>query len=153
MAAPPIRVDVTMATVEQSLPRDPATPAAGRVLVVDDDLRLRRILSMFLSLEGFDVVTVANGEDALREVEDRPPDVVVMDVMMPGIDGLEVCRRMRGDSKPAVPVVMFTALSGDREAERARTAGANHLITKPFNLLGLADLVGSFCAARSPAPA
>ncbi len=116
-----------------------------RILVVDDDPRLLHIVQMYLSIEEFDVVTALNGEDGLREIETSKPDLVILDIMMPGMDGIEACRRIRTNPETAsLPVLMFSALSGDEDVERARHAGANHLITKPFNLVGLGSVVRSF---------
>ena len=116
-----------------------------RILVVDDDPRLLHIVAMYLSIEAFDVATAGNGEDGLREVEANKPDLVILDIMMPGMDGIEMCRRIRTNPDTAtIPVLMFSALSGDDDVERARLAGANHLITKPFNLVGLGSVVKSF---------
>ena len=116
-----------------------------RILVVDDDPRLLHIVQMYLAIEDFEVVTALNGEDGLREVESHSPDLVILDVMMPGMDGIEVCRRIRTNPDTAgIPVLLFSALSGDDDVERARQAGANHLITKPFNLVGLGSVVKSF---------
>jgi DNA-binding response OmpR family regulator len=116
-----------------------------RILVVDDDPRLLHIVQMYLAIEEFDVVTALNGEDGLREVEQHRPDLVILDIMMPGMDGIELCRRIRTNPETAsIPVLMFSALSGDEDVERARLAGANHLITKPFNLVGLGSVVRSF---------
>jgi len=116
-----------------------------RILVVDDDPRLLHIVQMYLAIEEFDVVTAVNGEDGLREVEANQPDLVILDIMMPGMDGIEMCRRIRTNpDTAAIPVLMFSALSGDDDVERARLAGANHLITKPFNLVGLGSVVKSF---------
>jgi two-component system cell cycle response regulator len=121
----------------------PARPR--RILVVDDDPRLLHIVQMYLAIEEFDVVTALNGEDGLREVEENTPDLVILDIMMPGMDGIELCRRIRTNPATAsIPVLMFSALSGDEDVERARQAGANHLITKPFNLVGLGSVVRSF---------
>jgi len=115
------------------------------VLVVDDDPRLLQIVAMYLSIEGYDVATAYNGEDGLSEILQQRPDLVILDVMMPGMDGLEACRRIRSNPDTAdIPVVMFSALSGDDDIERARLAGANNMITKPFNLIGLGAVVRSF---------
>ena len=117
----------------------------GRILVVDDDPRLLHIVEMYLSIEGYDVVTAENGEDGLKEAEAARPDLVILDIMMPGMDGIEACRRIRTNAETqSVPVVMFSALSSDDDIERARLAGANHLITKPFNLVGLGSVVNTF---------
>jgi len=116
-----------------------------RILVVDDDPRLLHIVQMYLAIEEFDVITALNGEEGLRHVEADKPDLVILDIMMPGMDGIEMCRRIRTNPETAaIPVLMFSALSGDEDVERARHAGANHLITKPFNLVGLGSVVKSF---------
>jgi DNA-binding response OmpR family regulator len=120
----------------------------GRILIVDDDPRLLHIVAMYLGIEGYDVVTAENGEDGLREIEAHRPDLVILDIMMPGMDGVEACRRIRADPETQnLPVVMFSALSSDDDIERARLAGANHLITKPFNLVGLGSVVKTFFPA------
>jgi DNA-binding response OmpR family regulator len=118
-----------------------------RVLVVDDDPRLLHIVAMYLGIEGYDVAVAADGEAGLVEIEKQTPDLIILDIMMPGIDGIEACRRIRADPATAeVPILMFSALSGDDDVERARQVGANHLITKPFNLVGLGSVVKSFFA-------
>jgi DNA-binding response OmpR family regulator len=120
----------------------------GRILVVDDDPRLLHIVAMYLGIEGYEVMTAENGDDGLTKLQDRPPDLVILDIMMPGMDGIETCRRMRGHAPTAdIPIVMFSALSSDDDIERARVAGANHLITKPFNLVGLGSVVKTFFPA------
>jgi CheY-like chemotaxis protein len=106
---------------------------------------------MYLGIEGYDVAIAADGEAGLAEVEKQRPDLIILDIMMPGIDGVETCRRLRADPGSAdIPVLMFSALSGDEDVERARLAGANHLITKPFNLVGLGSVVKSFFAPDNP---
>jgi DNA-binding response OmpR family regulator len=120
----------------------------GRILIVDDDPRLLHIVAMYLGIEGYEVSTAENGEDGLAKVEARAPDLVILDIMMPGMDGIETCRRIRGHPPTAAtPIVMFSALSSDDDIERARVAGANHLITKPFNLVGLGSVVKTFFPA------
>jgi DNA-binding response OmpR family regulator len=120
----------------------------GRILVVDDDPRLLHIVAMYLGIEGYEVITAENGEDGLTKLQERPPDLVILDIMMPGMDGIETCRRMRGHVPTAdIPIVMFSALSSDDDIERARVAGANHLITKLFNLVGLGSVVKTFFPA------
>jgi DNA-binding response OmpR family regulator len=122
-----------------------------RILVVDDDPRLLHIVAMYLGIEGFDVGTASNGEEGLKEVDDHRPDLIILDIMMPGMDGVEACRRIRSNPETAdIPILMFSALSGDDDVERARLAGANHLITKPFNLVGLGSVVKSFFAPDQP---
>ncbi len=123
-----------------------ASLTRGKVLVVDDDERLLRVVSMYLSIEGYEVVAAADGQKALAMIELHRPDLVIMDIMMPGLDGIEACTRIRSLPGSAnIPVLLFSALSSQDDAERARMAGANHLITKPFNLVGLAAIVNSYC--------
>ncbi|MDQ2960798.1 MAG: response regulator [Candidatus Dormibacteraeota bacterium] len=125
-----------------------------RILVVDDDPRLLHVVCMYLGIEGYEVTMAANGEDALAAIETQHPDLVILDIMMPGMDGIEACERIRGNPGTAdLPVIMFSALSGDQDVERARLAGANHLITKPFNLVGLGSVVKTFFDSDSPVPA
>ena len=105
----------------------------GVVLVVDDQDANRRLLEAVLSPRGYRVVTADSGEAALRLLDADPPDVVLLDILMPGIDGYEVCRRIRADPRTAVlPVVMITA-SGEQEKVRATESGADDFITKPFD--------------------
>ena len=116
-----------------------------RVLVVDDDPRLLHIVAMFLGIEGFEVITAENGEQGLALLQSKPPDLVILDVMMPGLDGLDVCRQIRSSPATAqTPVLMFTALSGDDDFARAKEAGATDMITKPFNLVSLGSVVRQF---------
>ncbi|HET9724192.1 MAG TPA: response regulator [Actinomycetota bacterium] len=109
------------------------THTVPRVLVVDDEPIILRLIQVNLRLEGFDVVGCSSGEDALREASERPPDVVVLDVVLPGIDGFEVCRRLRLAPETAhVPVVMVTAQAQDEDRERGYALGVFEYVTKPF---------------------
>jgi len=119
-----------------------------RVLVVDDDPRLLHIVAMYLGIEGYDVAVAADGEAGLAEIEKQTPDLIILDIMMPGIDGIEACRRIRANAATAqTPVLMFSALS--EEAEAARLAGADGMLPKPFNLPALAEAVKTFFATRT----
>ena len=116
-----------------------------RILVVDDDPRLLHVVSMYLSIEGYDVDTAPNGEEGLQRLEALRPDLVILDVMMPGIDGLEACRRIKSNPETRqIPVVLFTALSRTDDVESGRAAGANRFINKPFSLIGLGAVIRSF---------
>ena len=102
-----------------------------RLLVVDDDPSLREALALVLDLNGFDVTTAQDGREAIRTLADTPPDAVVLDVLMPGIDGLEVCRRMRA-AGDLTPVLMLTARAEVGERVEGLEAGADDYLAKPF---------------------
>jgi two-component system, OmpR family, response regulator MprA len=102
----------------------------ARILVVDDDPLLAAALRRPLAYEGFDVEVAASGEEALTSVREQGPDLVILDVLLPGIDGLEVCRRIRQASD--VPVLMLTARSEVPERVAGFEAGADDYLGKPF---------------------
>jgi DNA-binding response OmpR family regulator len=101
------------------------------VLVVDDDPPLRRMLARTLSAEGFEVTIAADGGAALVEVQRSAPDVIVLDVAMPAIDGLSVCRRLRGKGLPT-PILMLTARDAVADRVAGLQAGADDYLVKPF---------------------
>ena len=119
-------------------------PARNRVLVVDDDADIVAFVEMNLRFEGFEVSVAGNGSDALAEIRRATPDLVLLDVMMPELDGVEVTRRVRADPLTAgVPIIMLTAkgLGADRVA--GLTAGADDYIIKPFDTMELIARVRS----------
>jgi adenylate cyclase len=106
---------------------------AGVVLVVDDQAPNRRLLDAVLTPRGYRVLVASSGEEALETLHEEQPDVVLLDILMPGLDGYEVCRRIRSDPATAIlPVVMITA-SGQQEKLVATEAGADDFLTKPFD--------------------
>ena len=108
--------------------------AAGtRVLVVDDEPAVREALRRALALEGYDVELAENGAEALRKVGPTDPDVVVLDVLMPEVDGLAACRRLRAEGND-VPVLMLTARAGIGDRVDGLDAGADDYLVKPFAL-------------------
>ncbi len=104
-----------------------------RVLVVDDENNLTELLSMALRYEGWEVRTAATGIAAVRAAREFQPDAVALDMMLPDFDGLEVLRRMRGDS-PNVPVLFLTAKDAVEDRVAGLTAGGDDYVTKPFSL-------------------
>jgi two-component system response regulator MprA len=104
-----------------------------RVLVVDDERAVRESLERALRLEGYDVELAAGGREALARVSETPPDAILLDVMMPQVDGLEVCRRLRAASN-RVPVLMLTARDAVSDRVAGLDAGADDYVVKPFAL-------------------
>lgn len=113
------------------------SPLAGNVLVTDDDPELRRVLRRTLDALGFEVGEAPNGEHALREVDQRRYDVVLMDVNMPGIGGIEACRVLRRKSS-RLQILMLTVRDVEADKIAAFEAGADDYITKPFSIPELA---------------
>jgi DNA-binding response OmpR family regulator len=109
------------------------------VMIADDDADIVRFVALNLRLEGFDVVVADNGQDALDTALDARPALILLDTMMPRMDGYEVCTRLR-DQRPEepIPVIMLTAKSLDADRAMALHAGADDWVTKPFDP---ADLV------------
>ena len=125
-----------MSTAPTAQHRAPITKGDGsmvRVLVVDDEHSLTELLKMALRYEGWDVRTAASGLAAVRSAKDFGPDAVVLDMMLPDFDGLEVLRRMRGDD-PNVPVLFLTAKDAVEDRVAGLTAGGDDYVTKPFSL-------------------
>jgi DNA-binding response OmpR family regulator len=106
--------------------------AAGTILVVEDEQSIASLVSLYLTNEGFDVVHVADGAQALATVERVRPSLVILDVMLPGMDGVEICRRLR-QSTEALPIVMLTARDAEVDRVLGLELGADDYITKPFS--------------------
>jgi len=104
---------------------------AATILVVDDEPNITQLLKLYLSRSGFQVETAANGEEALRKTRSLRPDLIVLDLKLPDIDGLEVCRRVRAESD--IPLIMLTARDEDIDKIVGLEMGADDYITKPFN--------------------
>jgi len=113
----------------------------GRIVVVDDDPTIADVVGRYLVRDGHTVESVTDGLQALRVIAERPPDLVVLDLMLPGIDGLEVCRRLR--ERWPIPVVMLTALGDENDRLAGFEIGADDYVTKPFSPRELAMRVRS----------
>ena len=118
------------------------------VLVVDDQPQNIRLLAAVLTPRGYDVRTAASGEEALAALDDAAVDLVLLDIVMPGMDGYEVCRRIREQTETAyLPVVMVTA-SGDEQKIKALEAGADDFLTKPVDQSELLARVASLARIK-----
>lgn len=109
----------------------PPLPGATRVLVVDDDAEVAEVLGRYLELEGYEVDSCADGAEALDRALAHPPDLMVLDVMLPGMDGLSVCRRLRALTD--VPVILLTARGEDSQRVIGFDLGADDYVVKPFS--------------------
>ena len=107
---------------------------SARVLVVDDDLTIAEVVGDYLRDAGLETRHAADGQSALSLAREWPPDLVVLDLMLPGIDGLEVCRRLRaGQRQQPLPVIMLTALGEEADRVAGLETGADDYVTKPFS--------------------
>jgi DNA-binding response OmpR family regulator len=106
----------------------------GDVLVVEDDPEINRLICAYLEHDGYEVSSVFNGADAVRGVQARVPGLLLLDVMLPDMDGFEVCRTLKADQRTAaVPVIMVTALTDDAHRRTGLGCGAAAYVTKPYD--------------------
>src|SRR5664279_3360346 len=119
-----------------------------RVLVVDDEESYRQALSSGLTLEGFDVDVASDGTEALRRFSDQRPDVVLLDMLLPGMHGIEVCRRMRALAD--IPIIMVSAVDTELDVVLGLELGAAGYVTKPFRLRELVARMHAILRRVSP---
>lgn len=110
-----------------------------KVLVVDDDVKTVELVKLYLNRDGYRVITANNGNDALRLARENHPDLIVLDLMLPGMNGLDVCRTLRQESD--VPIIMLTALTTDDDRLTGLNLGADDYVSKPFSPRELAARV------------
>ena len=118
-----------------------------KVLVIDDDMNLLRLLKRALVKADYDVVVASSGSDGLKQMYQERPDIVVLDVMMPVMDGWEVCRRIRELSN--VPIIMLTAKSEEEDKVRGFRLGVDDYVTKPFSFAELSARIGAILGRAS----
>jgi DNA-binding response OmpR family regulator len=119
------------------------------VLLVEDDHDIAEPLARALTREGYDVIAAGDGEIALQTVLDTPPDLIILDIGLPGMDGLDVCRNVR-EVRPLVPILMLTARDGELETVAGLDAGADDYVTKPFRLSELLARVRAMLRRAAP---
>jgi len=106
----------------------------GKVLVVDDEEYIQHILNFSFGAEGYDVVTAADGEEAIKKAKSEKPDIIVLDIMMPKMDGYEACKRLKTDpSTKSIPVILLTAKGREVDRKLGSQAGADDYVVKPFS--------------------
>lgn len=108
--------------------------ARERILVVDDEQDILELIRYNLSREGYQIDAVTSGEEAIKIARDRQPDLIILDLMLPGIDGLDVCRLLKGETRTAhIPIIMLTAKGEDSDVVTGLELGAEDYMTKPFS--------------------
>lgn len=129
-------------------------PVAGAtVLVVDDDPVIQRLLSVNFEMEGYGVLVAGSGVDGVAQARSAHPDIVVLDVMMPGMDGLEVASTLKADPATAgIPVLLLSAKAQEVDIRAGDATGAEAYVTKPFDPLELLELVARLIEASRLAP-
>lgn len=121
-----------------------------KVLIADDEHNIRHILDFSLHSEGFDVVSATNGEDAFTLAVNEIPDLIILDVMMPGQGGIETCRQIKADERVSdIPVILLTAKASRQDREDGKAAGADDYITKPFSPQKVINAVQNFLGVKS----
>jgi DNA-binding response OmpR family regulator len=130
------------------VPEVPTTPEPRRILVVDDEPHIRRVLSAVLGSRGYEVMMASDGTEGLDEFETEEIDLVILDLMMPGANGLEILSKIRTNQHRAdTPVIILTAKGQDTDRDAALAGGANDFLTKPFSpkklLARIDEILGS----------
>jgi two-component system alkaline phosphatase synthesis response regulator PhoP len=122
---------------------------AKRILIVEDDPSVLRAISYMLEKEGYSVLTAMNGLEGLKKAKEENPDLLVLDVMLPGIDGFEICHRLRAESPTAkLPILMLSAKGQAADRSMGLGVGANEYLTKPVERTVLLGKIEALLAAK-----
>jgi DNA-binding response OmpR family regulator len=135
--------------------RNPAAipPTRKKVLIVDDEKDIVDLVAYNLGRNGYDTLTASDGNDALDSASKNSPDLIILDLMLPGIDGMEVARRLKSDAKTAsIPIVMLTAKGEETDVVVGLTLGADDYVTKPFSMKVLLARVSSVLRRSETGP-
>jgi two-component system response regulator ResD len=131
---------------------DQKEPSRGSILVVDDEPTIAEVVARYLARAGYETRTAADGPSAVAAAIARRPDLVVLDIMLPGLDGLEVMRRLHEDGEPRVPVILLTAKGEESDRLVGLRQGADDYVVKPFSPLELVARVDSVLRRADGAP-
>ena len=124
--------------------------AKGRILVVDDEIYIVHILDFSLGMEGYEVVTALDGEQAVEKARAEKPDLIVLDIMMPKLDGYETCKILKGDSDTReIPVILLSAKGRNVDQKIGFEVGADDYITKPFSPRKLVERINAILGQDS----
>ena len=124
--------------------------AKGRILVVDDEIYIVHILDFSLGMEGYEVITALDGEQALEKARADKPDLIVLDIMMPKLDGYETCKILKADAETKeIPVILLSAKGRNVDQKIGFEVGADDYITKPFSPRKLVERINAILGQRS----
>ena len=124
--------------------------AKGKILVVDDEIYIVHILDFSLGMEGYEVVTALDGEQAIEKARSEKPDLIVLDIMMPKLDGYETCKILKGDKETRdIPVILLSAKGRNVDQKVGFEVGADDYITKPFSPRKLVERINSILGHTS----
>ena len=125
--------------------------AKGRILVVDDEIYIVHILDFSLGMEGYEVLTALDGEQAVEKARAERPDLIVLDIMMPKLDGYETCKILKaGDDTKNIPVILLSAKGRNVDQKIGFEVGADDYITKPFSPRKLVERINALLGQSSP---
>jgi chemosensory pili system protein ChpA (sensor histidine kinase/response regulator) len=120
-----------------------------KVMIVDDSITVRRVTSRLLERHGFEVVTAKDGVDALNQLHEMLPDIMLLDIEMPRMDGFELATHVRGDAQLAqLPIIMITSRTGDKHRQRGTAIGVNRFLGKPYQDAELLETIRELTASR-----
>ncbi|HQW38229.1 MAG TPA: response regulator, partial [Usitatibacteraceae bacterium] len=147
-------IAAAVAAKAAAAPAPVAKKAVPLVMVVDDSLTVRKITSRMLAREGYEFVTAKDGVDALQQLQDVRPDVILLDVEMPRMDGFEFARNVRADEATrSIPIIMITSRTADKHRSHAIELGVNEYMGKPYQEEQLLSLIARYARHGEPAPA
>jgi CheY-like chemotaxis protein len=116
-----------------------------KILVVDDEPALLRLMEFVLAKQGYTMLTATNGEEALQQAREQRPDLIVLDIMMPKLDGYQVAETLRADAELGrIPIIMLSAKAQEEDIERGVAAGVDRYVTKPFSPEQLVELASTY---------
>jgi DNA-binding response OmpR family regulator len=114
----------------------------ARILVVDDEPDILELARVILKSKGYEVITANDGQEALEKVSVSKPDLIILDILMPRMNGFEVCKKLKSDQETAsIPILMFTVLGRDKDREQGLKAGADDYLVKPFSAEELINII------------